>query len=92
MNLYQANQLNAEHSLHPQFQMRGNAIYSTVHNSQFSSHSSPLYEVRGNKVYRSASHPEGRSALPMYEIKGEHVYTSVHNPNHSALPAFHLKK
>ena len=52
----------------------------------------PQYEVRGDAVYRTIYHPEGRSSVPDYKIRGDQVFTTeTHSAGIQANPWFTLK-
>ncbi len=79
-------------TVRPQFEVRGNSIYSTVHNQTAGSRAMAWFEIKGNKVYNTTFHPEGHSVLPQYEIRNNAVYTTVHHAEgikHS--PVFNIK-
>jgi hypothetical protein len=80
MKLYSTTFTNENHSPLPQFITHGNAIYAHPSNTTKGTHLLPWYEMRGNKIYTTASNPSGHSVMPMYEVKGNKVYTTMHNP------------
>lgn len=84
-----------DYNPHPQFQIRGSGVYSTLHNTTPGTRDLPWYEVRGNKIYSTTVNPSGHSPHALYEIHGDHVYATLNNPErftHSARPIYALKK
>ena len=92
MNFYHTIYQSTDRSSLPQFQMRGNDIFSTIHNKTEGSHVLPWYQMRGNKLYSTLANPNSHFPLPMYEVRGNHVYTTIHNPDHNPMPAFQIRK
>lgn len=42
-----------------------------------------LYQVKGNKLYATALHPNGASNHAMFEIKGDKIHTTINHPAHN---------
>ncbi len=77
---------------HPQFEVRNNKVYATIHNKDAGGNRSmPWYEIKGNNIHPTAFNPHGHDTRPMYEIRGNEVHTTLHNPNHSQMPVFSIK-
>ena len=78
---------------HPQFEVRDNKVYATVHNKEAQGKlSMPWYEIKGNNIHSTSFNPHGHDIRPMFQISGNEVYTTAHNPNHSNAPVFNIKK
>lgn len=87
------NSLEHNHDARPQFEVRNNMVYATIHNKEAAGKTFlPCYEIKGNNIHTTSYNPLGHSAKPMYEIQGNEVHTTLHNPNHSHTAAFHIKK
>lgn len=49
-------------------------------------------EIRGDKIYRTVSHPDGWSGLPDYEVKGDRIFRTVtHALGWSGLPDYDIR-
>lgn len=75
--------LGGMHTLKPQLEMRGNAVYATRYNTTASA-AHPLYTVHDNKMYSTEFHPDGKSAHALFEIRGDKVHTTSFHPEHNA--------
>ena len=94
MNLYQTRYGRGSSTSRPQFTLKGNNVYASTGNKNFSGDRNvPIFEKRGDKIYRTNHHPEGASAHAVYEIKGEDVYRTLHHSEGKGeIPDFKIKK
>ncbi len=92
MQFYHTTYTNKEVN-HPQFEVRGDKVYATVHNKEaVGKLSQPWYEIKGNNIHSTAYNPQGHDVRPMFQIAGDQVYTTVHNPHHTNAAVFNIKK
>ena len=80
------------HSMKPQYEVRGDAIYRTSYHPEGHG-ATPDFKIRDGKVYTTAYHAAGAQAVPWFQIKGNEIHTTIHNPSghNPTLPAFHLR-
>ncbi len=80
------------HSMKPQYEVRGNAIYRTAYHPEGRS-ALPDFKIKeNNNVYATAYHSAGAQAVPWFQIRGNNIHTTVHNPaGHQPLPVFKMK-
>ncbi len=91
--MYSTTFANVNHSPTPQFVIHGNAIYAHHTNATKGTHVLPWYEMRGNKIYSTASNPNGHSPMPWFEVRGNKVFKTLHNPQgHDQMPVFEIRK
>ncbi len=80
----------------PQFRVSGKYVYPTHNNpsaqSKIGTLSRPWFEMRNNKIYTTAFHPEGKDMRPWFQIHNDHVTTTAHHPDgRSRMPVFRIK-
>lgn len=97
MKLYHSNFNNnssmPKDTVRPQFDIRGNSIYSTVHNPTEGIKSMPWFKIKDNKIYNTTFNPNGHTLQPQYEIRNNSVYTTIHHPDGvSHMPVFYIEK
>ena len=80
MNLYYT-PLGHAPSTVPHFSVRGNKIYANPSLHSGANIAQPWFQIKGDKVYQTVYHPEGRKILPQFEIKNNKVFTTTHHPN-----------
>lgn len=71
------------HSLQPQFEVRGNEVYATRYNKEMGG-GKPVYVVRDGKWYPTEFHPGGKSPHALYETRGDKIHTTTFHPEHNA--------
>ena len=42
-----------------------------------------IYEIRNNKAFATAHHPDGVNPHAVFEIRGDKIHTTEHHPNHN---------
>jgi hypothetical protein len=72
------------HTSRPQLVKKGNNIYATSWNNTAGVQGKALYTVRGNHVFSTEHHPDGKSTHALYEIRGDKMHTTVHHAEHNA--------
>lgn len=81
-----------DHTLRPQFEIRGKEVYPTLYNKEAKNRIMPWFEIKGNQVYKTTFHPEGHSLNPIYNMRGNEFHNTIHHVD-GVQPhaAFHLR-
>ena len=93
MKLYSADKkINMSSS--PQFEVRKNKVYPTMHNPDAinASRALPWFEIKGDKMYSTIHSPIGHKVMPIYEIRNDLVHTTVYHPKYVMGAVYKIRK
>lgn len=68
------------HTAKPIMAMDNGHVYNMVNGRP---DTKALYQVKGNKLYATALHPDGASPHAMFEIRGDKIHTTAAHPAHN---------
>jgi hypothetical protein len=78
------------HDIRPQYEVRGNQIFTTPYNQNHST--LPQFKIEGNNIHATEYHPAGAQKEAWFQIRGNEIHSTAANPSftHSGLPSFHM--
>ncbi len=68
------------HTAKPVMAMDQSHIYNMVNGRP---DTKAIYDIRNNKAFATAYHPDGVNPHAIFEIRGDKIHTTEYHPNHN---------